>query len=241
MFSIIKQFIRTFTYKDFSKNPKAPLISEKDKKSLFIGLINSEQITAYTDSLTTGLPKDRILQGLTEAWNIRDKEDAYSIIEWLQKEGHRVYYAEIYPVITMEPEQRNKRLKAQCGGKAQKAIQFADNLAECMSALGDDTFAAFNDENLKKGILAWDVGRLVVITRMCFDIGYIEEKTAWGVIKNAYDMTIKEYQDWKEFAISYLIGRGMFGGNSMMLSGLYSIAKNAFEDDNSPWKTIPLT
>ncbi|MFP3091419.1 DUF1266 domain-containing protein [Treponema sp. TIM-1] len=240
IFSMLKQTIRIFTQEDFPKNPHAPSISESEQRALAVGLINSEQLTAYTDSLTTGLPQDRILQGLTDAWDIYDKEGAYSIIEWLQKEGHRVYFPEIYPLIKTDPDERNKRLETLFGENAEKAIRFADNLLECISERGNDDFAAFNDENMKKGILAWDLGRLIAITRMSFDIGYLDEKTAWGVIKNAYEMAIKEYKDWKELAVAYLIGRGMWSGDNMMLNGLYGIAQKALEHDNSPWKKLSL-
>jgi hypothetical protein len=63
----VKQRVRIFTQKDFTKNPNAPPITDLQKKVLWVGLINSEQITAYADSLTTGLLRDRITQGLTEA------------------------------------------------------------------------------------------------------------------------------------------------------------------------------
>ena len=240
VFSSIKQFARILSHKDFSKNSKAPSIGEGDQKALAIGLINSEQITAYTNSLTTGLPKDRILQGLTEAWGISNKEEGYSIIEWLQKEGHRIYFSEIYPLIKMDPDIRNRQLETIFGENAERAMEFADNLLECIAERGNDDFAAFNDENMKKGILAWDLGRLVVIARMSFDIGYIDEKTAWNIIKNAYETVIKDYKDWKEFSVGYLIGRGMWSGDDMMLDGLYTIAKDAFENDDSPWKTMTL-
>jgi hypothetical protein len=241
MFQALKQMVRIFTAKDFTKNPNAPSINETDRCALFIGLINSEQVTAYTDSLTTGLPKDRVFQGLSEAWGIYNGEGACETIEWLQKEGHRAYYDEIYPLLkTSDQEKRNKLIEEKFGENTPKAIGFADNLAECIASRGDNNFVAFNDENMKKGILAWDLGRLVVIARLCFDAGYIDEKAAWGVIRNAYEIAIKNYSNWKDFAVSYLIGRGMFGGDSMMLNGLYSITEKAFEDDKSPWKNIPL-
>jgi hypothetical protein len=71
-------------------------------------------------------------------------------------------------------------------------------------------------------------------------LAIIDEKTAWGIITNAYEMAVKEFKDWREVAVSYLIGRGAWGGDTMMLHGLHSIAEKAFEDDNSPWKNVPL-
>lgn len=241
MFQALKQMVRIFTAKDFAKNPDTSSISETDRRALFVGLINGEQLTAYTDSLTTGLPKDRVFQGLTEAWNIYNKKDALEIIEWLQNEGHRAYYGAIYPLLKIsDQEKRNKLIEEQFEENTPTAIGFADNLAECIAGRGDNNFAAFNNENMQKGILAWDLGRLVIIARLCFDANYIDEKAAWGVIRNGYEMAAKKYANWKDFAVSYLIGRGMFGGDTMMLNGLYYIAEKAFEDDNSPWKNIPL-
>jgi hypothetical protein len=42
----LKQTVRIFTQKDFAKNPNAPHITELQKKALWVGLINSEQLTA---------------------------------------------------------------------------------------------------------------------------------------------------------------------------------------------------
>jgi hypothetical protein len=55
---------------------------------------------------------------------------------------------------------------------------FAGNLIECIAERGNNPFAAFNETNIKKGILAWDLGQLITIVRLCYDIGYIDEKTA---------------------------------------------------------------
>jgi hypothetical protein len=51
----------------------------------------------------------------------------------------------------------------------------------------------------------------------------IDEKTVWGIITNAYETAKKEIKNWLEVAVSYLIGRGAWDGNTMMLNGLYSI------------------
>jgi hypothetical protein len=262
LINTLKQTVRIFAQKDFAKNPTAPHISEVQKKALWVGLINSEQITAYTDSLTTGLPKDRIIQGLTEAWGIYSQEDAYETIEWIQKGGHSVAFNVIVPCITITDEgERNRQiekklkeeperiifsaknqeeLEEKFEGELERLTEFAGHLIECIAARGNDPVAAFNETNIRKGILAWDLGRLIIIARMCYDIGYIDEKTAWGIITNAYETAVKEFRDWHEVAVSYLIGRGAWGGNTMMLDGLYSIAETAFEDDTSPWKNFLL-
>jgi hypothetical protein len=98
---------------------------------------------------------------------------------------------------TSDQNNRNKLIAEQFGGNAEKAAGFLENLLECVAGRGDDAFVPFNDENMEKGILA----------------------------RNVHEMAVKEYSDWKDIAVSYLVGRGMFGGDSIMLNGLYSMDK----------------
>ena len=236
--SSIKQSVRIARRKDFTPNPQAPPISEEQRKALAVGLINSEQITAFTNSLATGVPKSRIKEGLADAWDVEDRAGAVTCLEWLRDEGHRAYYQEIAPRLGMDPDARNEQLEAIFGDDAETAIGFADNLSECIAGRGGDDIIPFDVENMEKGILAWDTGRMTVVARMAYDIGYLDEGTAWSYISAAYEMTLKEYGSWKEVAAGYLIGRGMWGGDETILNGLYVIAENAFENDNSPWKQL---
>jgi hypothetical protein len=262
LLNTLKQTVRIFTHKDFTKNPNAPHITESQKKALWVGLINSEQLTAYTDSLTTGLPQERVIQGLTEAWGIYSQEDAYETVEWIRKGGHRVAFNAVLPYINIaDRDERNSRIENMLKGEPEKIIfsaktqeeleekyeselerliEFADHIIECIAERGSDPFAPFDETNINNGILAWDLGRLVTIARLCYDAGCMDEKTAWEIITNVYETAVKEFKDWREMAVSYLIGRGAWGGDTMMLHGLYSIAQKAFEDDNSPWKNVPL-
>jgi hypothetical protein len=245
----IKQTVRIFTKKDFDKNPNAPHITELQKKALWIGLINSEQITAYCDSLTTGLSKERITQGLTQAWGVYSRDDALETIKWIQEGGHRAVFNAVLPYLHITDEdERNRqietKLKEDLGENYENVLErltdFARNLRACISGRGNHPFVAFNETNINKGILAWDLGRFVIIIRMCYDMGYLDETTAWDLITSAFEPAIKEFADWHEVAASYLIGRGAWGGDTIMLDGLYTIAQKAFENDNSPWKNVPL-
>ncbi|MDR2349418.1 MAG: DUF1266 domain-containing protein [Deltaproteobacteria bacterium] len=255
-----KQLFRTFTQKDFTKNPNAPVISEDQKKALALGLINGEQITAYTDSLTTGLPKERVAEGLNEAWDVFDGEDALRTIEFLKKGGHRVAFEAVLPFINVTDEsERIARLRETLAEQREKIIfsandeedsrekfdrelerltGFANNLIECVAEPGQDPFVPFDEKNIKNGILAWDMGRLVLVARLCRDAGFIDDKTAWDAIIGAYETAKETFNDWREVAASYLIGRGTWGGYTMMLKGPYTIAEDAFENDNSPWKRL---
>jgi len=265
MINWLKQTARIFKSSDYMKNPNAPQISEADKQALLIGLINSEQLTAYCDSLTTGLPRKRVLQGLSEAWDIHDSEEALSTLDWILSEGHRIVYNEVLPLVKIENDESRKevlfklfnekfqqmvkqvedhdeaeKIKEKLEHQLGTAVEFVDNLTECINSYGDNEFAAFNDKNMGNGILAWDLGRLVTVSRLAFDVDFIDELTAWNYIRKGYKVAIQKYATWKDLAIAYLIGRGAWGGDSMMLSGLYTIAEDSITKDESPWNRTAL-
>ncbi|MDR2638326.1 MAG: DUF1266 domain-containing protein, partial [Helicobacteraceae bacterium] len=111
-------------------------------------------------------------------------------------------------------------------------IECADRLARAIVNRRKPPFA-IDEKSLKKGVLAWDAGRLVVLARMAYEKGHIEENTAQTIIKNAYEATAKCYDDWREFANGYLIGAAMNCG-AARLNESYSIAKSALKRLPSP-------
>lgn len=84
------------------------------------------------------------------------------------------------------------------------------------------------------------MGRLVMVTRSCYDCDYINEEEAWAYIENAHKACKEEYPDWNEFAKGYIFGRAMWSGNSEYLSGIMSIAEGLLSDEESPWKKAEL-
>ena len=88
----------------------------------------------------------------------------------------------------------------------------------------------------QQSIAAWDMGRLVLVTRCCFDAGYISDEEAWHYIFNARHLSQKAYISWKDFASGYVIGRAMWSGNTMSLTGIIAITQGLLEDEESPWK-----
>ena len=90
-------------------------------------------------------------------------------------------------------------------------------------------------ELYRQSIDAWDMGRLVLVTRCCFDAGYISDEEAWRYIFNARSLSQKVYTSWEEFASGYVIGRAMWSGNTMSLTGIIEIAQGLLQDDASPW------
>ncbi len=267
MFSQVKFFFRTLSSKRFRENPKAPQLTDADKRALLVGLINGEQITACYNSLATGMGRSHLRSQLYKWYGIVGPGAAVSTLDWFLDEGHRTIFNDIWPIVKTgadaEARQQaiyslyNERfrqdaaqanddaeinsIKESCEINYEKAVEFGNNLRELMDGKrGNDPFVAFNEKNIDKGILAWDMGRLVTVTRSAFDARYIDEQTAWDYIRKAWRLAAAEYSTWEEFATAYLIGRGMWGGDSFTLIGMYDFTEHCVKDENSPWKTITL-
>jgi len=145
LFNNTRQFIRAITKGDFQKNPNAPSISENKQRALSMGLILSEQAIAYTNSLTTGVPRYWKLEFLEEGWEIYNSEDALDTIKWLYSKGHREYFSKIYPLTKMNIDMLDEKLETIFEEDTEQAIYFWNNLIECISEYGNDSFIAFND------------------------------------------------------------------------------------------------
>jgi hypothetical protein len=236
-----RQFLKIITHKKFSKNPKNESLTDQQQRAIMVGLINGEQILSYTNSLITGLSKNRLNMALSEYWGITNSTSANETLDWIRDGGHRSAYNIILPYVLNMPnkEERDSEIRKEYPDPG-RLLEFADQLAECLVLKKDDPNFPFTPENLHRGVVAWDCGRLVTVARMAYDAGYISTETAWTNIMAAYEASTEAYTDWKEFATGYVIGRSMWSGNAMGLDGIFSIAEDALTDDRSPWKNTPL-
>ena len=119
-------------------------------------------------------------------------------------------------------------------------MEYFMNLQSALPVLAENGYFSDVSEIAKVSITAWDMGRLVMVTRSCYDCSYINEEEAWAYIEDAHKACKEEYPDWNEFAKGYIFGRAMWSGNSEYLTGIMSIAEGLLSDEESPWKKAKL-
>lgn len=71
------------------------------------------------------------------------------------------------------------------------------------------------------------------LARACCEMGYLTEEEAWSYIDKAYDMAHKEFTSWKEFAMSYVIGRSLWGGRKAYNSIIKNRADELLSDEKA--------
>lgn len=71
-------------------------------------------------------------------------------------------------------------------------IRKCNNLHHFITCIKADQTIKIGEEELKRGVLAWDMGRMVCLTRIAYDAGFIDESLAWNYIarpdNNAYKL-----------------------------------------------------
>ena len=65
------------------------------------------------------------------------------------------------------------------------------------------------NEDLQRGILAWDLGHLVSLARVSYDYGLLAEEEAWKYIEFAGKKCRETFACWKEIGKSFLLGQIM--------------------------------
>lgn len=58
---------------------------------------------------------------------------------------------------------------------------------------------------------AWDMCRVVALSKWCYWLDYITEEEMWSFMEQAADKASKLGKDWEEYTISFLLGRAIHG------------------------------
>lgn len=236
---LVNNVKRFFQDEEYICNENAPELTKEQYTALNVGAVNAEQNCYYCNCLETEPDKEDVKNRLSDYYDIADRASAVETLEWLLNRGHHVYYEAIKGVIAnADNEFKLEGLLDE--EKTDALLEYTQNLAESIEHLTEEDIIKKPSDLNNIPIDAWDLGRLVLVTRCCYDSKYISESEAWRYITAAYKKSKELYKNWNEFAKGYVIGRAMWNGNNMSLTGIISIAQRLEKDENSPWVKYPL-
>lgn len=217
--------------------------NKEQYNKIAVGALYSEQQTAYINSLTTGLGKSDIRKLLSEWWGIDNTVEAKESLDYLRDKGFRYYFGTVLKAYQVTDEEEQKTIiingfdehDEKYEEDIQKAYQQLVHLQETWEELTKNNIISGKDELVKYNNIGWDCGRLVFLSRLCFDAGYISDSEAWSYIDKAYELATQHFDSWQEFSKSYIIGRGMWGGKDCANEGIMTIAEELLKNEKSPW------
>lgn len=186
-------------------------VPDHKKELLSIGSIILHQHP--TDTFEINGYKSDLKEMLENAWNITDHEDAVEILEWLKDEGHR-------------------------GEDAEIDEDTEDDIKEYEQALAPALKLNIDEDGNPTDIDAWDIERIGSVARYCYAAGYIDQQTCLQYLETARKMAKERYNNWSEYAASFMTGRAfMYGGSPAAFA---TVILEMLSSKKSIWNTYPL-
>jgi hypothetical protein len=150
---------------------------------------------------------------LANSWGIPSREKLEAMIEWLATSGHSAEYQKAAAAFPQTPPPQ----------------QQADPRLAFIGQHGAEVGP--------RGLLAWDLGRLLSIAGWGFLAGYCNEIEAWGVMLPAADRLRNAYTSWEEYGQHYKLG-AMFATPEAAAQVDQALSQLRAAPD-SPWRTVP--
>lgn len=217
-------------------NPKSSLPDEQYKK-IAVGALYASQQGAYQNSITTGISYE-LPQILGQWWGIESNKDARDKLDYLLEKGFRYYFPYVWQAFLITvPEQRDEVFQQNMKSQEDydKAVLQLQNLEETYDELLENKVISSKEDLKRYGVAGWDAGRVCFLARACYEMCYLTEDEAWQYIDKAYDLAHQEFSSWHDMAMSYIIGRSMWGGKKSYNTVMKNNADKLLSDEKSPW------
>lgn len=100
----------------------------------------------------------------------------------------------------------------------------------------------FTDEDIQyiqsiKDFSAFDLARVIHISKITCHLGYLEEEKAWEYIERSNQLIKEKYHSWKSFFLAYILGRAL--GLSHQAKDTLEGIEFIFDHPESPIKNVP--
>jgi hypothetical protein len=215
-------------------------VNTPEAKKILIGAVYADQQGAYLNTLLTGIG-DKKYTILGEWWGVNGRDTAIETLDDLRDKAFSYYFPTVWKAFRAKSDEERKAIILDAmttPEDAEKAYSQTLNLMESVDILQILNVIEDVEDIGKYKVFGWDVGRLVFITRLCYDARYITEQEAWAYIDEAYRQAQSEFRSWDELAKSYVIGRFVWKGKDAD-DGVATLADKLLRRSNSPWNKVP--
>ena len=159
-------------FQQFNRNQQRESLDKAKETGLFISLIPSLQEHFYVDSLTTGANQETLSKLLQRSPRIKNETAVIEMIHFLHDEGDRTSFSILLPFLLSEyaTKELEEKLRERFFG-IELFIRKCNNLHNFITCTKAGQAVEIKEEDLKKGALAWDMGRMVCLVRIAYDTG----------------------------------------------------------------------
>ena len=228
------------SFQEICLNPKSTL-DDAHCRQLAIGAMYASQQGAWQNSLETGI-SDTLPEILGGWWGIDSTAEARTQLDYLCEKGFRYYWPTVLEAFRLDDRLRQDALFQQRMTSQEdydKVSSQLENLRETFDELLSCGVVASKEELSGCNVTGWDAGRIVFLARACCEMGYLTEEAAWHYIGRADMLAHEACGSWHELAMSYILGRSLWGGKRAYNSVMKTTADVLLSNPKSPWVRYP--
>ncbi len=164
---------------------KIELSEDQRRKLVFGAILSYYRGESILDVNLVG-DNEEYIEGLSNWWGINNREEATAVLgDLLALEKSR-----IFDPLLENPDAELNEIKN----------EIAEGLAIHFSKVSE-----------VQSTYAWDIVRLVVVSKYSYWCGYISEEEMWNFIDYGVEKASEVGVDWKQYTISFLLGRCIHG------------------------------
>jgi len=171
---------------NFNNSHSGNALTEQQKRLLTFGAIlfyyRGEKILNFTPENRL----DQYIHGLSQQWEISNSDQAKETLNNLLNLERS---SEFKPILELHSPDLEKIKKS-----------IAKGLDIEISEVEKTTSA-----------YAWDICRSVSLAKWCYWSGYLTESETWDIIQQASDIAKEHGKSWKDYTVSFLLGRTIQG------------------------------
>lgn len=204
------------------------MLTKEQNKLLALGapllVYNSENV----DSIESRIDADSFREQLKSWWDITDKDSTFDIVNWLLHEGH---HDDADDALAKLHEKGLENISGQDeeNSKMEDVCLIVEHMLE-------ERYCT--PENIPSTAIAWDLVRLVNLARWAYLCGYVNQKEMWEIMQIAVNTAKDTFNSWNEYGLSFILGRGVWHGDTDDCDTAQEIITTLLSKDESPWKQI---
>ncbi|MEJ5102726.1 DUF1266 domain-containing protein [Chryseobacterium sp. MYb328] len=203
---------------------------------LLIGSMYAEQQSAYLNSYETGVNRSDIIKLVETYWGISDQHQVIETLQSLHNRNQDENLDIVYKAFE-NPENYVDILRSNLPNEEEAFEDYLDQfrkLRKVVPELIEQKFITDFSQLKKVKDSGWNYGRSVFLARCCYELGYISEKELVEYLAKSHRELKKYCSTWKEYTISYIFGRAIWGGGNN--NGMVQIADDLLNNNRSPLK-----
>ncbi|GAA1246579.1 hypothetical protein GCM10009665_41890 [Kitasatospora nipponensis] len=207
----------TFSYNTLAD---APALTTEQERGLALGAVYALEGDLPINALTMEADARTAAKVLKGPWGVVDTASARETYRYLLDSGHRGVYQAVRPYLQ---ELGAAKKRSEYVAVQRRGVEELPAVAQRHGVTGEEAVRYFNGyantiyevertlpEQYPASIAGWDAARVVHVSRLFLDAGFVEPVEAWAAIAQAVQLARAEHTSWADFNAGFIFGRALW-------------------------------